>query len=124
MADQPPRHSTGHWAEDQALAYLQAQGLRLLSRNFRCRLGEIDLVMADGREIVFVEVRFRRTATFGEGFETVTPAKQRKLLGAARAYIARHAFDNTPCRFDVVSVSQRNCAPDLLWLKDAFDQDG
>ncbi|MFU8817000.1 MAG: YraN family protein [Pseudomonadales bacterium] len=124
MPGQPNTQSTGRWAEDQALAHLQRHGLRLLSRNFRCRLGEIDLIMADGSVIVFVEVRFRRDVRFGEGFDTVTRSKQRKLLATARAYLARRTFDNPACRFDVVSVTQRHYAPDLLWLKDAFDQDG
>jgi putative endonuclease len=98
--------------------------LRLLARNYRCRFGEIDLVMAEQREIVFVEVRFRRNADFGSGFETVTRAKQRKLLATARAYLARYASDSAVCRFDVVSVTQRNYAPVHFWLKDAFEQNG
>jgi putative endonuclease len=124
MRDQPVAHRTGRWAEDQALDYLRGNGLRLLRRNFRCRLGEIDLVMADRDLIVFVEVRFRSSNQFGSGFDTVTRAKQRRLIAAARAYLARHASDSTTCRFDVMSVTQRNYAPEFVWLKNAFDQDG
>jgi putative endonuclease len=116
--------SRGQWAEDQARAHLERHGLRLLQRNFRCRLGELDLIMADGAVVVFVEVRFRSGSDFGAGFETVTRAKQRRLISAARAFLARHGSDRTPCRFDVVSVTQRNYAPDFLWVKDAFNQDG
>jgi putative endonuclease len=121
---EPDRQGRGAWAEQQALAHLERAGLRLLERNFRCRLGELDLVMADGPVLVFVEVRFRASTRYGAGFETVTPAKQRKLLRAAGAYLARHKAGNAACRFDVVSVTKRNYRPDLFWVKDAFGQDG
>jgi putative endonuclease len=124
MPDEPQALARGRWAEDQALGYLERQGLRLLARNFRCRFGEIDLVMAEQNLIVFVEVRFRRSEGYGSGFETVTRAKQRRLIATARAYLARHASDTAACRFDVMSVTQRHYAPVYLWLKDAFDQDG
>lgn len=120
----PDRQGRGQWAEQQALDHLQRAGLRLLERNFRCRMGEIDLIMADGAVLVFVEVRFRASDRYGTGFETVTRAKQRKLYRAARAYLARHKAGNAFCRFDVVSVTKRNYQPDLLWVKDAFGQDG
>jgi putative endonuclease len=113
----------GQWAEEQALGHLTRHGLRLLQRNFRCRLGELDLIMADGPVVVFVEVRFRSGSSFGAGFETVTRAKQRRIMAAARAYLARHRSDEAPCRFDVVSVTQRNYAPIFLWVKEAFNQD-
>ena len=124
MTTGPPHLAAGRWAEDQALAYLEARGLRLLCRNFRCRLGELDLVMTEGPAIVFVEVRFRRSERYGAGYESVTAAKRRKLIAAARAYLARSASGSAPCRFDVVSVTQRNYSPQCLWLKNAFDQDG
>lgn len=117
-----PHLQRGRWAEQQALQHLEAGGLRLVERNFRCRLGEIDLIMTDGAELVFVEVRFRATAGFGAGFETVTRSKQRKLLAAARAYLARHPTGDAPCRFDVVSVTKRNYRSHLIWVKDAFGQ--
>jgi putative endonuclease len=121
MRDLPGHLRSGRWAEDQALAHLERAGLRLLTRNFRCRLGEIDLVMADGRAVVFVEVRLRSSSRFGSGLETITRAKQRKVIAAARAYLARHGSDTAPCRFDVVSVTQRNYQPELIWVKDAFN---
>lgn len=114
---------TGRWAEEQAAHYLEEQGLRLVTRNFRCRLGEIDLIMTDGAVLVFVEVRFRRSDRYGAGFESVTRAKQRKLIAAAGAYLGRHGGAGLPCRFDVISVSKRHYRPDFLWLKNAFGQD-
>lgn len=120
----PDRQGRGAWAEQLALEYLEGAGLRLLERNFRCRLGEIDLIMADGAVLVFVEVRFRASTRYGAGFESVTRAKQSKLLSAARAYLARHKAGTAHCRFDVISVTKRNYQPDLLWVKNAFGQDG
>ena len=124
MADDP-RHASGRWAEDAALAYLQSQGLVLLTRNFRCRFGEIDLVMRDHSALVFVEVRFRRSDRFGSGAASITHAKRRRLITAARHYLAgigRHPLP--PCRFDVVSVSQPNYRTDFEWIRDAFTEDG
>ncbi len=116
--------ATGRWAEDAAAAYLTGQGLRLLERNFRCRFGEIDLVMADGAVLVFVEVRYRRSDAFGGGLESVGRSKQRKLLAAARYYLARHGGAGVRCRFDVVSVTRRHYAPDFSWVRDAFGETG
>ncbi len=114
---------TGAWAEAEAAGYLQQQGLRLLARNFRCRAGELDLIMADGTILVFVEVRCRRSQRFGSALDSVTVAKRRRLLAAARAFLSRHAGPAGACRFDVVSVTKRNYGPDFLWVKDAFGQD-
>lgn len=111
---------TGRWAEDQALAHLQSQGLSPLARNFRCRLGELDLIMSDGAALVFVEVRYRSGGQYGGALESVTAAKQRRLRAAAHAYLARLGNASPPCRFDVVSVTKRNYRPDILWVKDAF----
>lgn len=114
---------TGTWAEAAAAAHLQRHGLRLLQRNFRCRVGELDLVMADGATLVFVEVRCRHNHRFGDGLESVTPAKQRRLLAAARAYLQRRGPGDTVCRFDVVSVTKRNYRPEIVWVRNAFGQD-
>lgn len=118
-----PHLRIGQWAEERAVEHLENAGLRLLTRNFRCRLGELDAVMADGSTVVFVEVRYRASDRYGDGLESVTHAKQRKLIGAARAWLARHAAAEPPCRFDVVSVTKRNYLPHILWIRDAFGQD-
>ncbi|HEX7034778.1 MAG TPA: YraN family protein [Pseudomonadales bacterium] len=117
-----PHLRRGRWAEEQAARYLESRGLRLVARNFRCRTGEIDLVMTDGPMLVFVEVRFRRSDRYGSGAESVTWTKQRRLIAAARVYLARHALADAPCRFDVVSVSKRHYRPDFLWLRNAFGE--
>jgi putative endonuclease len=113
----------GAWAEAEAAAYLERHGLETLTRNFRCRLGEIDLVMRDREVLVFVEVRCRAASRFGDALDSVTRTKQRKLMAAARAYLARYRLGEASCRFDVVSVTKRNYGPDFVWLRNAFDQD-
>lgn len=108
--------------ERAAEIFLQARGLRPLARNFYSRFGEIDLVMRDGRALVFVEVRYRRVDRYGSGADTVDWAKQRKLISAARHYLGRHpAARDLPCRFDVVSIGGGQGDPQFNWIKDAFD---
>ena len=108
----------GQAAEEQALAYLNKQGLRLLARNYRCRSGEIDLVMQQADTLVFVEVRYRQSSRFGSAAETVTRSKQQKLLNTASRFLQERALD-APCRFDVVGISGRQ-SPQIEWIKDAF----
>lgn len=108
----------GRAAEDIAAAHLQRQGLKLLQRNFRCRHGEIDLVMQDGTETVFVEVRLRSNDAFGGAGASITAAKQQRLLRAAAHYL--QLYGNAPCRFDAVLFNSLS-AGDLQWLKNAFD---
>lgn len=116
----------GRLAESLALEHLAARGLHLVTRNFRCRAGEIDLVMRDGEALVFVEVRYRRTSRFVTPPETVDSFKQRKLLRAAAFFLARHRqCRDLTMRFDVVSLV--GPLPDgiaLQWLRDAFRPEG
>lgn len=107
----------GALAEDRALAYLRRQGLAQVVRNYRCKGGEIDLIMRtnDGT-LVFVEVRQRRSRGFGGAAQSVTPAKQRRVLHAATHYLA--TLDNVPpCRVDVVAMEPGR----IDWLPGAFD---
>ena len=110
----------GESAESRAAAFLQAQGLKLQARNWPCRFGEIDLVMQDGPTLVFVEVRLRSRSDFGGAAASVTPAKQKKLLAAARQYLAA-LRTLPPCRFDVVALSGSG-APE--WIRNAFEDMG
>ena len=108
--------------ERQAESFLRRRGLKALERNFHCRFGEIDLVMLHGPVLVFVEVRYRRSSRFGSGAETVTRAKQRKLVSTARNYLGRrrqHA--GRPWRFDVVSMGDGANGTEINWIRDAFD---
>ena len=106
----------GAAAEQEAVEYLLRQGLQLVARNFRCRGGEIDLIMRDGATLVFVEVRARSRVDFGGAAESISTAKQGRIILAARHYLARHGVD-APCRFDAVLLQ----AGRLQWLRAAFE---
>ena len=110
------RQRTGDAAEDQALEHLQRQGLRLVERNFRCKGGEIDLILRDGATVVFVEVRARANAAFGGAVTSVTPAKQRRLLVAAQVWLQGQR-ELPACRFDVIAVE----GGQLQWLRDVIE---
>jgi len=116
----PTTKQAGDAAEDQALAHLQAQGLRLLERNYRTPGrggGEIDLVMrAPDGTLVFVEVRKRAHAGFGGAAASVSATKQKRIVLAARHYLLGLATP-PPCRFDVVVLEGQG----LQWLRAAFD---
>lgn len=94
---------TGARAESLAAAFLQAKGLTVLERNFRAKVGEIDLVARDGDEVAFVEVRARRSRDFGGAAASIDLAKRRKLVRAAKVWLAARGWDG-PCRFDAVVV--------------------
>lgn len=106
-------------AEAMAAAFLEKRGLAIVARNYRCRLGEIDLVARDGATTVFVEVRKRASSAFGGAVESITTAKRRKLLKAARHYISR--LPTTPqCRFDALLIQGE--PPRIEWIRDAFGE--
>jgi len=110
---------TGQCAERAAARYLARRGLRLIERNYATRSGEIDLIMRDGAELVFVEVRFRASDAFGDGAATVDRRKQNRVIRAALHYIARNDCRER-CRFDVVSVSRPNYRLQFNWIRNAF----
>jgi len=110
----------GSAAEQRAAAFLQQQKLTLLERNYRCRFGEIDLIMRENDTLVFVEVRMRSSERFGGAAASITATKQTRLIRAARHYLARQ-HDDLPCRFDAVLIfSERE--NDIEWIKNAFDE--
>lgn len=116
--------STGNVFEDRAFATLQGAGLRPLARNYYTRYGELDLVMLDRQVIVFVEVRYRKSAHCGSALDSVTASKRRKLILAARRWLAsspKHA--HRACRFDVVSYEGPPEQVSMVWLRDAFTTD-
>ena len=110
----------GAWAEDLACRHLLDQGLRLLNRNYRCRHGEIDLVMQEATTIAFVEVRLRSRTNFGSGAESVDARKQARLLSSAEHYLQRHATLLTDCRFDVVSIRRSGNSHQIELIRHAF----
>ena len=117
----------GEIAEKSACKWLQQQGLTLIQKNYRCRTGEIDLIMHDNEHLIFVEVRFRSRNHFGSAAASVDHRKQRKLIHAASHFLTQQSpFNHLPCRFDVIAAQ----APDnnakiptehqWSWLKSAF----
>jgi putative endonuclease len=113
-----PAANRGEEAEQAALHYLEKQGLSLITRNYRCRQGEIDLIMTDGNQLAFIEVRYRKNSLFGSAAESVTTSKQRRIAAAASHYLISHG-DNRSCRFDVVAIAgdHRN---GIEWIQNAF----
>ncbi|QXH52458.1 YraN family protein [Pseudomonas fakonensis] len=113
----------GNAAEDQALGHLQGHGLALLARNWRCKGGELDLVMLDADTVVFVEVRYRLHAGFGGALGSIDGRKQKRLALAANLFLQQHPrWAAHPCRFDVVALQgQGHAGQPLLWLKNAFE---
>ncbi len=94
----------GRQGEIIAEQALRAHGYEIVERNWRCPVGEIDLVTRDGEVMVFVEVKLRTSDAFGSPEEAVTEAKQARLLRAGAVYLAEHGLDNVPCRIDVVAI--------------------
>lgn len=111
----------GQHYERQAERYLRDRGLETIARNFRCRSGELDLVMRDGGSVVFVEVRYRRTGNYGSPIETITPRKQQRLIRAAEYFLLAHPdYRDNSCRFDTIGIGGAAMALEIEWIKDAF----
>lgn len=113
---------SGSLAELQARDYLVAQGLKWVSSNFRCSMGEIDLLMRDGSYLVFVEVRARASAVYGGAVASITRSKKQKLIKTASLYLMINKLqDKQPIRFDVLGIE--GVPPAITWIKDAFGSD-
>ena len=108
--------------EDQARGYLQTRGLLLLQSNYRCRFGEIDLVMRDGDTLCFIEVKFRKSLYFGGAAAAIPGPKQRKIIKTALFYISAHKhIANQAMRFDALLIqSQADGSNQIDWIQNAF----
>mgnify|MGYP001764877382 CR=1 FL=1 len=117
-----PRHQFGYASEQLAEQFLLAKGYRILERNLRTSLGELDLVAEDGQVVVFVEVKGRTTEAFGGALFAVNHRKREKLVKVASQYLAQRHWSERPCRFDIVLV-QGQPAPQqqIEHLQNAFD---
>jgi putative endonuclease len=110
--------STGAMAEELAAIFLQKQGLVIHTKNYRCKLGEIDLIMQHADTLVFIEVRLRTHQAFANAAESITIHKQQKIIKAAQYYLQQHQLtDKVNCRFDVVAFGNSS-TPE--WIKNAF----
>ncbi|WP_127959263.1 YraN family protein [Serratia microhaemolytica] len=115
------QRSKGASYENLARQYLEQAGLTFSAANVSVRGGEIDLIMRDGHTWVFVEVRYRRSASFGDAASSVTYQKQQRLLHTAAVWLARRgaSFDTSSCRFDVLAITGGL----LEWIPNAFNAD-
>lgn len=117
--------SIGAQAEAQAETFLQQQGLVTRCKNYRCKLGEIDLIMlqktALGTCFVFVEVRLRTNKRFAPALATVDYRKQQKIIRTATRFLQeQRLFDKVACRFDVIALDQTGTEPPIQWIQNAF----
>lgn len=111
----------GEKKELQAENYLAMRGLIPVGRNFNCKLGEIDLIMRDEEHLVFVEVRFRRSAAFGRAADTIDYRKQQKLYRAAQFYLQQQRLtEKQACRFDTLCIQGVGSQQQFEWVKNAF----
>lgn len=109
--------------ESRAAEYLEAQGLRVVVRGYRCRLGELDLVCQDGSHLVVVEVRARGSGALTSAIESIGPHKRRRIIQATRHLLLRHRqWHAARIRFDVVAFDGIDGPePDVRWIRNAFD---
>lgn len=111
----------GEQVESAALAYLQSNGLKLVERNYHSLYGEIDLIMMDKHDLVFVEVRYRKNDVFGGATESIDANKQQKLRRTAETFMQKnHAMAFDGCRFDVIAVSGESANYKIDWISNAF----
>jgi len=111
--------------ESLACRHLEGKGFVILARNYRCRSGEVDVIARHGAATVFVEVKERHGASHGAGCDSVTFGKRRRIVRAARLYAASHGLDETPLRFDVVSIDWTAAGrPVVRHDEGAFNVDG
>lgn len=109
--------------ENRAAAWVCQRGWQLLQRNYRCKVGEIDIIALDGDCLVFIEVRARANPRFAGAAASVDRRKQQRLLRAAACFLrSEPVWGRRPCRFDVIAFEPRQSAPDPepLWIRSAF----
>ncbi len=114
--------NAGLEAEKLAATYLTNHGLKIVAQNYHCRFGEIDLIMKDGKTLVFVEVRLRTNNKFGSAAASITLQKQQKIILTAQTYLQEFSrqHGDCPCRFDAILMDKAD-AKHIEWLRNAFD---
>lgn len=118
MLNSKPQHLVqGESAEEKALQFLLSQGLRVVSRNYRCKQGEVDLIMRHDTALVIVEVRYRKNAKYGSAVETVTAKKQFRIIATTCHYLKANKLKDQAIRFDVVAITGDD---NLNWVQNAF----
>jgi putative endonuclease len=112
------KNNMGMAAEQLAATFLAQKGLKLVTQNYHCRFGEIDIVMMDAKTLVFIEVRLRTNSQFGDAAASITPQKQQKIRLAAQHYLQQFD-DKSACRFDVILMHKAEMQA-IEWIKNAF----
>jgi putative endonuclease len=113
-------NNAGIAAEQLAATFLLNNDLKLIAQNYHCRFGEIDLVMQDGKTLVFVEVKLRSSNQFGGAAASITPQKQQKLILTAQHYLQTQKLGDVACRFDAVLL-QKADLQQIEWIRNAFE---
>ncbi|MFZ9610800.1 MAG: YraN family protein [Methylococcales bacterium] len=106
----------GKNAEEQAHQFLIEKGLKPICRNYRCKLGELDIIMSDQQSLVIIEVKYRKTDQFGSALENITRTKQSRIIAATQMYLSTQKVD-CPIRFDVIAISGNG---KIEWVQNAF----
>ena len=118
-------NNAGVAAEQLAATFLMHHGLKLITQNYHCRFGEIDLIMTDAKTLVFVEVKLRSSNQFGGAAASITPQKQKKMILTAQHYLQTQKLGDVACRFDVILMQSANLAATDLkhieWIRNAFE---
>ena len=110
----------GSKQESVALKFLTKRNLKLICRNFNCKVGEIDIIMQDQEYLVFIEVRYRKLNSYVSACESVNYHKQQKIIRASTYYLLQHnLYDKTPIRFDIIAIDNHPIHP-INWIKNAF----
>ncbi len=111
----------GDYWEDVAFDFLKKNGLKIVKRNFNCKVGEIDIIMTNNDILIFIEVKYRKDSHWVSAVESVTKSKQRKIIKAAQLYLLKNKkYQDWNCRFDVVSIQGDKANPQINWIKHAF----
>jgi putative endonuclease len=111
----------GQWAEQVVLEYLERKKLKLVSRNFHSKMGEIDLIMLEQETIVFIEVRYRANNNYLHALESINDKKCSRIIKTSQHYLQANRWTSgKPCRFDVITVTGENYSPKIEWIKNAF----
>jgi len=115
------KRAFGESIEKCAVEYLSKKKLKLVTKNYLCKMGEIDIIARDGQDLVFIEVRYRKSELYGGSAASVDKKKQRRVILAADHYLQKHKLTNKiACRFDVIAITGNLDKLDINWIKAAF----
>ncbi len=113
------KRKIGNFYEEAVIEYLSLYGIKIISKNFRCKFGEIDIIGQDKDYLIFIEVKYRKDERFGNPIEAVNETKRRTICKCASYYCLIHNISK-PIRYDVIGV----CGTEITWIKDAFTHRG